>query len=1053
MKSRCFIILKFVLFSYIVSSPLLAQTNDPDKFIVPDIPDNTVFSVYEDDAHNIWVGTNGGLGRYDGIEWKKFTQQDYPLVNNKVNSILQDNNGCLWFGTDEGISVYHDGGWMTYTYENMFAHPRFEHITCLFLDTKNNLWIGSKEGGVVKHSSIEQWDSYNPGNSGLSAEHITAINEDNQGNIWFGTYNSGMFIFDGNSNWIHYPEIETIGHEIRVIYKDDYDSLWVGTKAGVIRTYDGLHWNSTGFENVSLIRSIAEDRDKNLWFGTENGHLYKYNRISCTRSNFQFDHTLFSIIRDHSGYLWLGTNGGGVSRLHLNWQTFLKDYFINDINQDMSGNLWVASARSGIFKFNGVKFDTINVDVNLPGANFVNSIVVDKNNWIWCATIEGIHCFDGDEWNSYSKPDLAHETANIIFQDNSGNLWVGTQGGISFFDYNDWTTFDSRHGLPALNILSIWEDHAGHFWFGTAGGGVFEFVNDSVVTIYDMTNKLSNNNVNAIIQDKNYCYWFGTENGIHKLDSTKTDWDHFTQDNSGLTHNTVKCFLKDSADNIWVGTIGGGICKYDGQFWWNDFNRDLKRNEVNIIIQAANNNFWFGSPTGLIKYTPDRDLPQTIITIAPADTIGVASTLFAFSGDDTETPKEKLVYSWCLHASPITYAHIWSEFIDNNFCQVGPLYNGTYTFFVKAKDADGNEDNSPRSHSFTVDITPPTTIINQPSNNEYLCGKVSIIGTAFDNSPINDFQKYQLDFAEFDSTQTNQQFNWKKIYSDITPAYTNTILADWDTDTLCGSYYLKLSAADKLGHSSEYTVLVNIVESLEEASARSGASIESSKNRIQLYIPPGTLENNAQIYFKPVDTSNILFSPNVPVVKSSMAYQIGPKNLLLNKPATLTFNYNDSEISNLDEKKLSLVHYVSLDKYELLGGYVNSKDKTIRTTINKLGTYILVEDNNDREGRHVISDVRCQPRIFSPGGTGFAEKTIISFKLEVDSKISIKIYNLAGRLVRVIMENELLKANYNPIEWDGKDYNGKICPSDLYIVTIKSEREVKTKTVMILDQS
>jgi len=189
-----------------------------------------------------------------------------------------------------------------------------------------------------------------------------------------------------------------------------------------------------------------EDRDKNLWFGTENGSLYKYNRIKHTKSPSQFNHSIYSIILDHSGYLLLGTNGSGIYRLHLNWQTFLENYSITDIDQDTAGDIWVASSKNGIFRFNGTKFDTIAMNDNMIYADYVNSILIDKHSGIWCATRKGVHCYNPEHKNwtqSYYYPDLAHNTANIIFQDKSGNLWVGTKAGISHFAYNDWITYDT----------------------------------------------------------------------------------------------------------------------------------------------------------------------------------------------------------------------------------------------------------------------------------------------------------------------------------------------------------------------------------------------------------------------------------------------------------------------------------------------------------------------------------------------------------------------------------------------------------------------------------
>jgi flagellar hook assembly protein FlgD len=128
-------------------------------------------------------------------------------------------------------------------------------------------------------------------------------------------------------------------------------------------------------------------------------------------------------------------------------------------------------------------------------------------------------------------------------------------------------------------------------------------------------------------------------------------------------------------------------------------------------------------------------------------------------------------------------------------------------------------------------------------------------------------------------------------------------------------------------------------------------------------------------------------------------------------------------------------------------------NNNIRTTTQKLGGFILVEDNTLKQGHRAIADVDCQPRIFSPRGTGFATTTTISFKLPVASKITIKVYNLAGRLVRTVRDHEFMNANINAVEWDGRDYNNEICPSDLYLVTIDDGKQVKSKTVMILDKS
>lgn len=1059
MKQKSLFIFGLVFFAFKVYSPLLAQKITTFKR-GSGLIDNYVFSIFlEDSTKHLWFGTREGLVKFDGIdEWQEFSQ-NHLLAHKKVNAILQDLSGDFWFGTDGGLCKFDGANWEYYPNPNMVTLLA-KHITYLFLDTKNNIWIGSLGGGVTKRSSDSKWTTYYQKCPGII--NTTAINEDSQGNLWFGTQDSGICKFDGSFNWKSYSQNDIIGNRIYVIYKDKYDTLWVGTNKGVIKTYTGDQWipcNIIDYRPDPAIQSIAEDGNANLWFGTKEGILYKNDRISCFKSPIQLEHKyrIWSMIRDHMGYLWLSTDGGGVSRLHLNWQTFdkelpgLEDNNITGLAEDSSGNLWISTLTQHIAKFDSVKFHQI--PIPKLGMNFVNSIIVDRENWIWYATDYGAYRYDGNmNWEPY----WIDRKVETIIQARDGAIWFGTDKGVSWSYGNSSSTIDTSNGLPDMRVKAIWEDYLSHLWIGTDKGGVCEIVGDSIVAIYnDSNSQLLDNKVTAIIQDKHDAYWFGTGHGISKFDGSR--WDDITKDNSGLPDDDVRCLFKDQKDNIWVGTNNGGLCKFDGRFWWN-FSDNIISDKIYSIFQDTKKNFWFGATTGLVKYIPDRMPPKTFIKIHPPKMIGDASALFTFTGIDTETPKETLIYAWevqeCHNESP----QKCTPFINDTYyrvthCQVGPLSNGTYNFCVQAMDADGNKDLSPASFWFTVDVTAPITIIQQPVNGETVSGKVAIIGTAFDNSPINDFKKYSLHYAEANgkSIESIPNSDWIFIHDSLKPV-TNDTLALWNVDTLRDSCFLRLSAEDKLDHKNCFTIKVKVVETLEEVLGQAGKEIQNSKNRIQLYIPPGALAKDEMIHFSRVDISNsskIPPSPNAKITYSSMAYEIGPTTLKLRKPATLTFHYAVSDISNLDETKLSLMRNDSL----LIGGFVDPEENSLKTTIMKLGTFILVEDDTIKPRDFAILDVHCQPRIFSPRATGYAETVTISFTLTGDSKISIKIYNLAGRLVRNLVQNKSMRVGNNPVEWDGRDYNGEICPSDLYIVTIESEKEVKTKPIMILDKT
>jgi len=1066
MKKITPIFLGFVLYGLNVYSPLPAQ--EKTTFTTSDnLAGNIVYSIYEDYSKQLVLfGTSGGLSIYDGAIKPKFYPKDSPLQN-KITTILQDSKGYYWIGTDQGIYMFDEQFRQQAPHANMPPGIQLYEITCLFLDSNNNLWIGTKGAGVTKWTNDEKWVTYyNTGDSSLISNEIMAINEDKRGNLWFGSLNYGICKFDGGSKWTFFQEIEFVGNKINVIFKDQNDTLWVGSNKGVAKTYDGSQWSRfaitcTGDEPA--VHTIAEDSELNLWFSVESGPkndiLYKYDRISCQESPIQLDNapTILATIRDHRGYLWFGTNRFGVTRLHLNWQIFvegdevhdLKDDNITSIDEDSNGNIWVATKRKGIAKYDEAVFEKFDVQNNVYGSNFVNSILVVNDDSIWCGTQYGAYSFDGNSnWTPYIDS-LPNEKVKTIIQDKNWNLWFGTRGGVSRFDGRNWTTIDTSDGLPAMIVTSLFEDGSGNIWIGTYKGGVCKFGKDSIDTVYDTTNGLIDNYVTAITQDKYFAYWFGTSKGISRLDGS--NWEHFTSFNTNMANDSITSLFRDSNDNIWIGNYAGEVYKYDGSFWW-DFSDNFLGKDINAIFQNEKKNFWFGTDSGLVKYTPDKSPPQTVIERTPGSIIGVGSTLFTFIGIDTETSTEDLVYSWNLSNILFKKNPIWSEFIHETYTEVIFPSNGTFIFSVKAKDAEGNVGQTD-SAIVIVDVTPPTTIINYPVRDAVITGRVNIKGSAFDNSPIKDFKQYSLHHAEGKTIDDITETSWIPIDTLYSPVI-DSILSDWDTGMLHGYYFLKLLAEDSLGHNSEFTVRVNIVENLQTIPGEIGGEMQSYENRIKLVLPSGALKKDTiTVYYDPVKVSELILPQLDKIQYSQMGYIIGPLNKRLNKPATLSFYYTEDDIYDFEESKLSLARLVSSDSIEILGGIIDLKNKMITTTIMELDTFLLVEDKIEKEGSKTIQEFNCQPRIFSPQGGLHLETTTISFRLDNDSKISLKIYNLAGRLIRILKNNSTMRAGYNPIEWDGRDYNGEICPSDLYIVTIKNEKEVKTKTVMILDKS
>jgi len=229
-----------------------------------------------------------------------------------------------------------------------------------------------------------------------------------------------------------------------------------------------------------------------------------------------------------------------------------------------------------------------------------------------------------------------------------------------------------------------------------------------------------------------------------------------------------------------------------------------------------------------------------------------------------------------------------------------------------------------------------------------------------------------------------------------------------------------------------------------------GGYVFDVENTIKVYFPPNSLDDNTSIQIKQV-SGMVLDGEDYKYV--GMAYDIMPKDIYPKKVGTLTMSYHDSLLLDVsDEKKLAIYQYDEIeDGWNMRGGSVDSDKNTISTSITQLGRYGLFESS--REGAAFsLSSVNCQPRILSPKGGGYDNRTSISFNLGQDEAVTIKIYNSAGRLVKVLIEGEMMSPGSNVVYWDGKDDWNHICSSGLYIVTIESKMKTATKTVMVLNK-
>ncbi|MBI4645127.1 MAG: PAS domain S-box protein [Bacteroidia bacterium] len=561
-------------------------------------------AMYQDSRGYIWIGTDGGLSRFDGINFRNYTNGD-GLSSNQIISIYEDRKGNMWFGTKDG-------------YLNMYDGVRFYH--------------------------------YNE-KKGLKSPTILAITEDLSGNIIIGAERAGLYrLKDKHFKRVALMEGDSGQLSITSIYVTSSGILWAGTMANGVYMYSNPYFkNFSAKDGLSgnSISSICEDNKGNICIGTSQG-LSKYNGdifINFTEKDGLAGNEVSAIVTDNSGNIWLGTESKGISRYDgkffytFNKQNGLCHDFINSMLCDRNGNLWVGTYGGGICKFKGERFIHLTEKDGLAG-NLVMSICEDRNKNLWFGTygygiskyacsepgvavsqrriepVEMLKCrTNGKKFTTFNKNDgLCSDVIYCILEDNEGNMWFGSKGyGASKFDGKKFINYNIYNGLPSNLIYDIIQDRYGNILFATLEGGISIYDGKNFTNIG--TNQgLTSNYIYTLFEDKDGNIWLGTEDaGIAMIfaecssntmiKNKKINENHIINITKyGLTNKKVLSILQDVHDNIWIGTLGGGITRFDGVDLKNFSIRDgLNSNSVYQMLIDSEGFLWVGTERGLNK--------------------------------------------------------------------------------------------------------------------------------------------------------------------------------------------------------------------------------------------------------------------------------------------------------------------------------------------------------------------------------------------------------------------------------------------------------------------
>lgn len=679
------------------------------------LPQNTIQAITQTHDGYIWIGTQEGLARFNGVSFVVFDKDNTPsLKSNDIRALSEDRNGTLWIGTSYGLVKMMNGAFTSFTTaeglpDNSVAalatgpdgtvwiatssglarysrdslarvSGAVDDIQAVFVDRSGVTWIGTTDG--IKSLKDDTLVETRPGRE-LAGRSVSAIIQDQAGRLWFGT-DTGLIAYDREQSISFSTTNGLPDNHINYLASDREGCVWVGTSGGLVRIrFEGqsVFATASGLSS-NLVLSVFEDGEGSLWIGTESGGLNllrdKKFTTFTTKDGLGSD-LVKAVFQDKTGAVWMGTNGGGLSVLkdgrvtNFSTKDGMSSNVVLSLFGDDKGTIWVGTP-DGLNEFRDGRFTTLTVAEGLS-SDFVRSIYVDRSGNVWVGTRNGLTRIRNGEFTRFTTKDgLADDFVGAIFEDSKGALWIGTRAGLSELNAGRFINFTSKEGLSSDVITSLHEDADKNIWIGTNGGGLNR-LRDGRIVSYATRNGLLDNVIYRILEDAQHNLWFSSPKGIFQI--SLNDLNEFADGRiqyvNSRSYGTSDGMLTRECSG---GGYPAGWRGIDGRLWFSTI-------KGIAMIDPANTQFNKQAPPVAIEQLRIDDKPfasDSGIQLSPA----TARLEFYYAALSFVAP-DKVRFKYKLEG----FDPEWIDAGTKRSASYTNLRPGNYTFRVIAANNDG----------------------------------------------------------------------------------------------------------------------------------------------------------------------------------------------------------------------------------------------------------------------------------------------------------------------------------------------------------------------------
>jgi diguanylate cyclase (GGDEF)-like protein len=578
------------------------------------IPQSQVSALAQDREGYLWVGTWGGLARFNGSEFTSFFMED-GLYSTRIQELLAASDGTLWVATVAGVSC-----WQNHRLEKL-TDPAVRTVRCRALaeDARGRVWIGTDNGPVVFAGG--NFSPLHPGAGGRGPK-IYDILADREGilvdadngvwryagdappvavatpggvdaadmralavtaeGLWLGTNSNGAWLRN-DSGWRKVAAAPVSPRSIYSMTVEPSGTLYFTTlDNGVFLKRPGNatleHWGVDNGLPSNLVSVVREDREKNVWVGTDIGGLARLSNmavINHTEKQGLPSSCVFGITAgDGPDSLWLGTMRGAVLYQvrpqpkvleTIRAKDGLENEWVWKVLRTADGTLWLMTDTILLFRRKGEKtIRPLPAEVPFPRANPYDMVIDSRGNFWGCGegSDGGLARRDNaGRWRVWNRT-LAGEPLTAVHhlaRSQRGGVYAVARSSFYYCDGETIAPVATRSRCPleaSVSITAVMEDSRGRLWAGNdAGLAVLE--TDGRWRLLNDRPGFNNHHVFCIGEDWQGTVWVNTARGVFRFLAGYQVEGFDPDDGLADWETNANGFFNDPRGDIWIGTVNG----------------------------------------------------------------------------------------------------------------------------------------------------------------------------------------------------------------------------------------------------------------------------------------------------------------------------------------------------------------------------------------------------------------------------------------------------------------------------------------------------------------